>query len=162
MIISKIEHTLEQLNIPPLGGALLIGSIAAVISTFIWYAIVILSGWHIGLIAVIAGIIVGKGVSIGSRREFGMQFPLLSVFLSLCSMIVSEYLIGRHYLEQLFINDGYTSITYFLPLDVVFKIIKNSVLYDPITLFFWALALYQAYKIPLQLQGGADKLQKVV
>lgn len=70
--------------------ALLFGLVGAVIGAGIYYAILALTGWEIGLIAIVVGWLVGRGVSLGSQHRGGWLYQGLAIVLTY-SAIVSTY-----------------------------------------------------------------------
>lgn len=70
--------------------ATLFGGIGAVLGSLIYWAIAALTGYEIGLIAILVGAIVGAGVKYGSGGRGGLGYQFLAVFLTYTS-IVSAY-----------------------------------------------------------------------
>lgn len=67
--------------------AVLFGLGGSVLGAALWAAVVIISGWEIGIIAIFLGIIVGKAVKAGARGPGGLKFQIIAIlltFLSLC------------------------------------------------------------------------------
>jgi hypothetical protein len=62
--------------------ALVLGSVAAVIGAVIYYAIIRATGWNIGIIAVLIGLMVGGAVRKGSGNRGGLGYQFLAVFLT--------------------------------------------------------------------------------
>lgn len=69
--------------------AALLGGIAAAMGCGIYYAILALSGYELGLIAILVGWMVGKAVSNGSGRRGGWVYQLLAVFLTYTAIVTS-------------------------------------------------------------------------
>lgn len=70
--------------------AVIFGSIAAAVGAGIYYAVLALTGYEIGIVAIIVGFLVGKAVSMGSNGVGGWKYQLLAVFLTYLA-IVSTY-----------------------------------------------------------------------
>ncbi len=64
---------------------------AALIGSGIYYAVRAISGYEIGLISIVVGLMVGAAVRWGSRRRGGWVYQTLAVFLTYMS-IVSTYI----------------------------------------------------------------------
>ena len=62
--------------------ALVLGSIAAVAGAVIYYAIIRATGWNIGIIAVLIGLMVGGAVRKGSGNRGGLGYEFLALFLT--------------------------------------------------------------------------------
>ena len=124
-----------------------LGFWAAVISSLIWYALVVISGWQIGIIAIFVGYIVGYAVMYGSGNAGSRTLQIIGVSLTLFGMILSEYLISRHYISKYLVGEGYESLPLLLSPDKIFMIVKDAVVSDPLTLLFWAIALWGAFSV---------------
>ncbi|MEE8523640.1 MAG: hypothetical protein V3T72_06885 [Thermoanaerobaculia bacterium] len=66
------------------------GVLGGAVGAGIYYGIVALTGYNIGLIAILVGFLVGSGVRIGSRHCGGWFYQLLAVGITYCA-IVSTY-----------------------------------------------------------------------
>jgi hypothetical protein len=66
--------------------AALYGAGAAGLGALIWFAITKLTGYQLGLVAVVVGLLVGKAVRKGSRGVGGRRFQILAVVLSYLSI----------------------------------------------------------------------------
>ncbi len=62
---------------------------AGSVGALIWYAVVRITGWEIGLIAVVIGFMVGKAVRKGSGGRGGRGYQLLAAVLTYCCIAVS-------------------------------------------------------------------------
>ena len=88
--------------------------------------------------------IVGQGVVFGARRHTSIVLVAVSVVLTLVALALSEYLIVAHFVSQ---ELGF-AVDLVQPPDVFFGVIGDSLGADPLTLVFWAIALFQAFIIP--------------
>lgn len=125
-------------------GGVLAGIVAALLATAIWYGVVAVTQFQVGIIAVAVGFIVGQGVVLGARRHTSIVLVAVSVVLTLVALAVSEYLIVAHFVSQ---ELGF-AVDLIGPPDVFFGVIGDSLGADPLTLVFWAIALFQAFIIP--------------
>jgi len=66
--------------------AALYGGGAALLGALIWFAITKLTGYELGLVAVVVGLLVGKAVRKGSRGVGGRRFQILAVVLTYLSI----------------------------------------------------------------------------
>jgi hypothetical protein len=77
--------------------ALILGSIAAALGSVLYYTIIRLTGWNIGIVAVLIGLMVGGAVRRGSGNRGGLGYQFLAVFLtysSIVAMIIPAVLEG--------------------------------------------------------------------
>jgi hypothetical protein len=129
-------------------GGLLGGIVGAIAATSLWYAVVALSGWQVGLVAIVVGLIVGYAVVFGAGGRGSIPLVLVSAVLTLAALVVSEYLIVYHFVAQTYGTEGLTPIVQ-AP-DFVAGVALESVQEDPVTLLFWGFALFQAVAIPFR------------
>ncbi|HSL75584.1 MAG TPA: hypothetical protein VK867_01475 [Candidatus Limnocylindrales bacterium] len=125
-------------------GGVLAGVVAAILATAIWYGVVAATHFQVGIVAIAVGFIVGQGVVFGARRHTSIVLVAVSVVLTLIALAVSEYLIVAHFVSQ---ELGF-AVDLVQPPDVFFGVISDSLGADPLTLVFWAIALFQAFVIP--------------
>lgn len=128
-------------------GGLLGGTMAAILSTAIWYGVVAATQFQVGLVAVAVGWLVGQGVAYGAQRRFSVGLIPISVVLTVLALAVSEYLIVAHFVSE----EIGVAIPLVQPPDVVIEVVTASLQADPLTLVFWAIALFQAFVIPARL-----------
>ena len=128
------------------GRGLAFALIAAVLATAIWYAVVVVTSYQVGLVAALVGWLIGTGAVLGARRRGSLWLILASVGLTLVALSVSEYLIAYHIatsvlgLEFELIQDPFLIIT------LVVEIVAS----DPTSLVFWAFALGAAAWVPFK------------
>ena len=70
--------------------ALVFGTLAGLGGTIIWFGVRKLTGYEVGLIAIVVGLMVGGAVRAGSRGRGGVFYQLLAVFITY-SAIVANY-----------------------------------------------------------------------
>lgn len=129
-------------------GGLLGGMVGAVAATALWYAVVALSGWQLGLVALVVGLIVGKAVVFGAGGRGSIPLVAVSGVLTLAALVVSEYLIVYHFIAEAVGGDAIISVIQ--PIDFVIAVAVESIEADPITLLFWGFAMFQAVAIPFR------------
>jgi len=146
---SQIEDTfLAETQSPNLLGAAALGLGAAVLGCLIWYGVVVLTNFQLGIIAVGVGWLVAQAVILGSGRKRGPKLQAISVVITLLAMVVGEYLVVRHVVVESLTQEGYTSFKLFLPVGDMLSIVVEGIKADPLTLLFWAIALWEAFILP--------------
>ena len=70
--------------------ALILGSVASAVGAVLYYAILRATGYNIGLVAVVVGVMVGRAVRTGTGGRGGRFYQFLAVFLTY-SAIVAMY-----------------------------------------------------------------------
>ena len=69
--------------------ALLFGSFAALAGTSLYFLVLKLTGYEVGLIAILVGYMVGAAVRRGTRHRGGLVYQLLAVFLTYTAIVAS-------------------------------------------------------------------------
>ena len=152
--LKKRKSVSEEPNLPK---AFLFGLCAAVISCIIWFAAVAGTHWQFGIIAVVVGFFVGKATIYGAGYKSSGKIQAIAIILTLLTMIVSEYLISIYFINQES-TSGEEFFSYVQPPGFIAYRVYDSLIYDPLTLIFWAIALYEAYA--LTKVTAPDKLLK--
>ena len=145
----QVEQVLQaETKNPNLIGALILGVLAGLIASGIWYTIVVLTGYEIGYVAIGIGYLIGYAVRIGSGRKRAASLQVLSGSIALLSLLVANYFTFLHFLRKALLEQkvqGYDGHFFFIsPLHPMF--LHNLV--SPIGLLIWAFALYIAFSIP--------------
>lgn len=138
----------EETEGPNLVGGLLVGVVAAGVGSLAWFGIVIATNYELGILAIALGWIVAQGVIWGSGKKRGPALQLLSVGLTLAAMIASEYLIIRHFAVETLAEKEQASVPILLPLDLALELILEGLKTNPMTLLFWAIAVWEAFALP--------------
>lgn len=71
--------------------ALAFGSAGGALGALLWYGVRALSGYEVGLIAIVVGWLVGRGVNLGTGGRGGVGFQILAVLVTYTS-IAMQYL----------------------------------------------------------------------
>ncbi|HUH07101.1 MAG TPA: hypothetical protein VML96_04755 [Egibacteraceae bacterium] len=137
-------------------GAVL-GLVAAVVGIAAWLVLVAAIGRQVSLPAVGVGLLVGGGVILGSRGARGWQAQTLSVTLTLLAMVCAEYLIFRQQAVIELAQEGITNVPLLLPAHDSLALVGESLQAYPLTIAFWAFALYYAHRVsaprPVRARG---------
>lgn len=70
--------------------AFVFGSLAALAGYGVYFGVMKATGWQVGLISILVGLMVGSAVRAGSRHRGGLVYQLLAVFLTY-SVVVATY-----------------------------------------------------------------------
>jgi hypothetical protein len=125
-------------------GGLFAGLVAAILATAIWYGVIVVTHYELGIVAIAVGFLVGQGVVLGARGRASIALVVISPLLTLLALGIGEYLIVAYFVGQ----ELGVPIDVVQPPDFVMSVIVDSIASDPITLAFWAIALFQAVAIP--------------
>jgi hypothetical protein len=125
-------------------GGLVAGLVAAILATAIWYGVIVVTHYEFGIVAIAVGFLVGQGVVLGARGRASIALVVISPLLTLLALGIGEYLIVAYFVGQ----EVGVPIDVVQPLDFIVSVVVDSITADPITLAFWAIALFQAVAIP--------------
>ena len=73
--------------------AAVFGALAAAAGSILWYTVRVLSGYEVGLIAVVVGLMVGRAVRVGSRHRGGPLYQALAMaltYVGICGQYVPD------------------------------------------------------------------------
>jgi hypothetical protein len=144
----------EPATMGDIAGGVIGGAIGAVLATALWYGVVAITNWQIGIVAIAVGFIVGQGVVFGAGRHPSIALVPISVAFTLVSLVVSEYLIARHFLgiaaAEISAEFGVTIAEVEAEFASPIELLRFSLESEPITLLFWAIAGWEAFVIPIR------------
>jgi len=134
-----------------LGKSILFGSVGGILSALFWYSVVFYSHLQVGFVAVGVGWLTAQGVILGAGKHRDNTLAVLSASITLCALIFAQYLLVRNAMIVSWASEGYTGIVpLLLPLDVASHLVIDSLLYNPLSLIFWIIAIGEAYMLPLK------------
>ena len=124
-------------------GALL-GAVAGVLA---WWGFTAVTSMAFGLVAVIIGVAVGKGVVMMSGGKRHLNLQILSVAVSGVAFVYASYLVNRTFIARALAEEG-QEVT--LPLvpdpGLLFEVVGIG--FGVMDLVFFAIVVYEAWKIP--------------
>lgn len=148
---TTIEETLRaETQDANLVGAVFWGLGAAVVSCLLWYAIVIMTNYEVGIVAVAVGWLIAQAIVMGAGHKRGVALQVLAVLITVLAMAFSEYLIVRHFFVEALAKEVEADVPYILPLGVTLGLIRAGIAANPLTLLFWGIAVWEAYAIPAE------------
>jgi hypothetical protein len=100
----------------PYSRAALGGILGGVAGSFVWWGFTVLTHIALGLVAVIIGILVGKGIVIFSGGKRSGRLQALSVTIAALSYAYASYLVDRSFIQQALADQGNPVTLPFLPL----------------------------------------------
>lgn len=138
----------EESRAPRVPQALLLGLLAAVVGCVLWYAVVVITNFELGIVAIAIGWLVGSAVMFGAGRKTGLVLQIMAALITLVALLFSEYLIVRHFAVKHLTEQGYTGIPLFLSPSIMMGLAVEGIKASPTSLLFWAIALWQAFVTP--------------
>ncbi len=140
----------EETKDPNITGALLLGTLAAVVAGIVWFAISVLTGYQVGYVAIGVGFLIGYAVIFGSGKKRGAVLQMISALITAVTLFSSQYAISIYYLRQYLLANkekilGYNGQWVFLS-PFSREILSSMV--SPMGLLICAIGIYFAYSLP--------------
>lgn len=140
---------------PNLPRAVAFGVGAALVSSLVWYGVVVVTNYELGVLAVGVGWLVAVAVVAGSGGGRGLALQLVSVAVTVAAMAFSEYLIVRHLMLAALGESAPASVPWLLPPDKMLRLVAAGIEASPMTLLFWAIAVWTAFRVPAPAAAAA-------
>lgn len=83
-----------------MGRAAVFGALAAAIGAGVWYGLVVLTDYKLGIVAIGVGWLVGKGVVVGAGNKRSVSLMVVGGVLSVLALVAGEYFIVNHMVRQ--------------------------------------------------------------
>lgn len=146
-----IETVLAQqdqgINFP---GAIAGGLLGGALGALIWWGVVVVTNFQIGLIAIVIGWAVGQGVHILSGRKRALSLQIISVAITAISYSIASYYVGRTFFQKYAAENNIDGGLPLIPdLSLFFDVVTSGM--EMFDLLFVAIALWQAWKMPAPL-----------
>ncbi len=138
----------EDINYPK---ALIFGVAGAALGVLVWWGFTVGTNIAFGLVAIVIGLAVGKGVVIGAGQKRAIGLQALSVGISTLAFFYASYLVNRSFLMQAYAEENQVFSLPLLPNpELAYHTISLG--FQVMDLVFLAIVLWEAWKIPAPLQ----------
>jgi hypothetical protein len=129
-------------------GGIVGGAIGAIVSAAVWYLVVTASHIQAGIVAIAVGWIVGQAVVLAAGRR-SMALVVVSVVWTFLALVVAQYLIAIRLVNEALTEVGAGfQVPLFVSPGAFVDVLVTWLQDDPLTLVFWAIALFEAVVIP--------------
>jgi hypothetical protein len=123
------------------------GVAGAAIGALAWWGFTVLTNIAFGLVAVVIGVAVGKGVVMASGNKRHRNLQVLSVLVSVAGFFYATYLVNRTFILRAYAEKGETVTLPFLPEPgLFFGVVAAG--FRLMDLVFLAIVVYEAWRIP--------------
>ena len=143
----------EDVNYP---AAALGGLAGAGVGVLAWWGFTVLTNIAFGLVAVVIGVAVGKGVVMASGNKRHRNLQVLSVLVSVAGFFYATYLVNRTFILRAYAEKGEALVLPLLPEPALFLQVVG-VGFGLMDLVFLAIAVYEAWRIPAPLKLAVDR-----
>lgn len=119
------------------------GIAGAAIGILIWWAITFYSGYYVGIVAIVIGITVAKGITLFNGNKRSPAIQIMAVAITVIAFFYADYLVTRSYILS-GNGAGYVDILTYLPNPEVFiNVLKET--FEIFNLVFLGIAVWQAW-----------------
>jgi len=134
---------------------LLGGAIAALAGSALWATVTYLSGYQLGLMAIVAGALVGQVVQ-KAGKGVDIQFRILGALLALLSCLVGNVLVACIFYAR---QEGLSilSVVSQLRLGNTIELVKLT--FEGMDLLFYGIAVYEGFRFSVRKLTQADYLK---
>ena len=125
----------------------------AALGVVVWWGFTVLTNIAFGLVAVVIGFAVGKGIVLltGGKRHFNLQ--ILSASIAMIAYFYASYLVTRTFVNEALLAEGQDMVLTMLPDPSLFvEVIGLG--FGFMDVVFLAFVIIQAWKMPAPLKIG--------
>jgi len=135
------------------GGAVVGGLLGGLLGALIWWGFTVLTHVSFGLVAIVIGIGVGKGVVMLSGGKHARSLQAISVVIAIVSFIMATYWVNRTFILQAAAEQGIEGTLPFIPgVRLLIDIVTLDLgIFDAV---FLGIAVWQSWKIPMPVRLG--------
>jgi hypothetical protein len=126
------------------------GLAGAVLGAVVWWGFTVVTHVAFGLVAVLIGVGVGKGVVMATGNKRHRNLQVLSATIAVAGYFYATYLVNRTFIHRAYAEKGETVLLPLLPDPGVFFQVSRLG-FDVMDLVFLAIVVYEAWKIPSPL-----------
>jgi len=134
--------------------ALVGGLGGAALGALVWWGFTVMTNIAFGLVAIVIGFAVGKGVTMlaGHKRHRNLQ--IMSIVIAVAGFAYASFLVNRTFILKAFAEEGQHIELGLLPNpELLYRVIMAGA--SPMDLVFLAIVAYEAWKIPAPLRLAA-------
>ncbi len=123
------------------------GVLGGALGILAWWGFTIITSIAFGLVALVIGFTVGKGVTILSGHKRGRGLQLLSAGIAAACFVYASYLVNRTFILKATADEGQEIVLPLLPSPaLLFRVVELG--WGVMDLVFLAIVVYQAWKLP--------------
>ncbi len=129
------------------------GVLGGVAGSLVWWGFTVVTQIAFGLVAVVIGFAVGKGVTLltGGKRSVGLQ--AISVVIATVSFFYASFLVNRTFIHRAFAEQGESLVIPLLPSPMMFVDVVRAG-FGVMDLVFLAIVAWQAWVMPKPVRIG--------
>ncbi len=127
------------------------GVAGGALGAVVWWGFTIVTRVSFGLVAVVIGYLVGKGILMATGRKRAVGLQAMSLAIAAVAYGFASYLVNRSFILKAVAEDpamqaAGATLPLFAPPDLMFAVIRAG--FEAFDLVFLAIVMYQAWKMP--------------
>ncbi len=127
------------------------GVVGAAVGVLAWWGFTVVTTISFGLVAIVIGITVGKGVVMLSGNKHSQGLQITSVIIATLGFVYASYLVNRTLVHRAIAEEGQELFLPWIPTpDVLINVLRLS--FSFMDVVFLAIVVYEAWKIPAPVQ----------
>jgi hypothetical protein len=146
-LTSQLQHVLaEQGRDLPYGRALVGGLAGGALGALVWWGFTVLTHVAFGLVAVVIGIAVGKGIGLLSGHKRHLHLQIMSVVIALLSFAYASYLVNRTFIQRSLAEQGNPTVLPLVPDPALFfRVLQAG--FGILDLVFLGIVVWEAWRL---------------
>ncbi len=119
------------------------GILGAGLGILIWWAVTFYSGYAVGIVAIVIGVTVAKGITLlnGNKRSRNLQ--IMAVAITLISFFYADYLVKRSFILKENAAEYINILTLFPNPEIFYTLLIDT--FDVVNIVFLGIAVWQAW-----------------
>ncbi|MGD8833611.1 MAG: hypothetical protein PVJ84_11185 [Desulfobacteraceae bacterium] len=138
---SLIEQQGQGINYPL---AIIGAALGGIVGAAIWWGFTVMTGWEFGLVAVVIGFTVAKGILLFTGGKRSIELQILAVVVSALSYFYANYLVSRTWVLKEY--PEYGGNIGLIP-DISIFIEMTRLTFGMFTAIFLAIVVWQAWQL---------------
>jgi hypothetical protein len=134
------------------------GLAGAALGVLAWWGFTALTKVAFGLVAIVIGIAVAKGVNLGAGPKRHRNLQILAVAIAVAAFAYASYLVNRTFLHEYFAEQGVETVLPWLPDPALFsRVLRAS--FDVFDLVFLGIVVWEAWRLTAPAKLAAPGLR---
>jgi len=125
------------------------GLAGGAVGVLAWWGFTVLTNVAFGLVAVVIGFTVGKGILMFSGGKRSVNLQVISVAISLVCFVYANYLVTRSFILDAYAEQGLV-LPWIPDAALLFNVLQAG--FSIMDIVFVAIVVYQAWKIPAPIR----------
>ena len=127
------------------------GLLGAALGVLVWWGFTVVTGISFGLVAIVIGIAVGKGVVMMSGNKRSRELQITSAVIAILGFVYASYLVNRTFVQRALAEQGQGGILPWIPTPgLLLNVLQLG--FSFMDVVFLAIVVYEAWKIPAPMR----------